>query len=362
MKEKKNNIMEEGKVNYTLPSCEFKEENEVIEVKDNNNNNKNKKKRRKKKKKSNWPFYIVFLIGFLILMYPKISDFYYKVESKTQVADFSKEKDLIPTEDIKKRMELARIYNETLNNKITKDPYINKDTIEDARREYARMLEVKEKIGFIQIPTLNLELPIYAGTSEEVLQKGVGHLEGTSLPIGGNSTHTVLPAHAGLPKTELFTNINKLKVGDKFYIHNIAETLAYQVDDIVVIDPGDFSKLTVVPGHDYVTLLTCTPVPVNSHRLLVRGHRVEYVKEVDERIIADNKISFTYKYLFYLAIGVVVVLLLILINLLINYFKLKRETVRESLEETNLALENKENEKHNEKENNKVDNRDNHDE
>ena len=140
------------------------------------------------------------------------------------------------------------------------------------------MLEVREMIGHIEIPKIGQDLPVYAGTSEEVLQKGVGHLEGTSLPVGGNSTHSVLTAHSGLPEATLFTELRKLEIGDKFYIHNIKEILAYQVDQIKVVEPTDFNDLLIDPGHDYVTLLTCTPLMINTHRLLVRGHRVEYVQ------------------------------------------------------------------------------------
>lgn len=134
------------------------------------------------------------------------------------------------------------------------------------------------------IPSLDLSLPIYAGTSESVLQKGVGHMEGTSLPIGGESTHSILTAHTGLNTARMFTDIDKLKKGDIFLIENIKETLAYKVDSIQVIEPTDFSQLVIVPKEDYVTLLTCTPYMVNSHRLLVRGVRTEYTKKsVDEQ-------------------------------------------------------------------------------
>ena len=128
------------------------------------------------------------------------------------------------------------------------------------------------------------------------------------MPIGGNSTHTVITAHSGLPTAKLFTDIKDLKEGDRFYIHNIAETLAYEVDQIKVVEPSNFEDLLVVPGHDYATLLTCTPIGINSHRLLVRGHRVPYDKAVDDQFVADNKKDFLYKYAF---IAVVVLILLL---------------------------------------------------
>lgn len=211
-------------------------------------------------------------------------------------------------------MKLAFAFNDSLNNVVKEDPY-SAEMKKKGRAEYARMLEVHEKIGHVQIPTIDVDIPIYAGTSEDVLQIGAGHLEGTSLPVGGNSTHSVITAHSGLPEAKLFSDLQKVKIGDKFYVHNIKEILAYQVDQIDVIDPSDFSKLLVVPGHDYVTLLTCTPIMINTHRLLVRGHRVEYVPEVEERIIAENKTSFTYRYLFYASLILIIILLIIVVYL-----------------------------------------------
>ncbi|MDU7299172.1 MAG: class C sortase, partial [Finegoldia magna] len=172
-----------------------------------------------------------------------------------------------------------------------------------------RMLEVKEKIGHVEIPKINQDLPMYAGTSEDVLQIGIGHLEGTSLPIGGNNTHAVLTAHSGLPTAKLFTDLKMMKIGDKFYVHNIFGTLAYQVDQIKIVDPSNFNDLLIVKGHDYCTLLTCTPIMINSHRLLVRGHRVPYVPAVDEALIADNKASYIYRYLFYVSLVIIAILL-----------------------------------------------------
>ncbi len=190
-------------------------------------------------------------------------------------------------EEIDRRIRLAKIYNDSLGNVVLKDPYSEEEK-EKAFENYAQMLELRTKIGIVTIPSIDVELPIYAGTNEEILQKGVGHLEGTSLPIGGESTHTVLTAHSGLPSARLFTDLQKVKMGEKFYIDNIAGTLAYQVDHIDVIDPSDFSQLLVVPEKDYATLLTCTPIMINTHRLIVRGHRVPYVPEVDEANMKDK--------------------------------------------------------------------------
>ena len=258
-----------------------------------------------------WLPRLLFLIGFFVLSYPIFSQWYYRVESSNQIVDFDSAKDALNLEEIEERMRLARAYNDSLVNVVESDPYIKKEH-DSGRKEYARMLEVHEKIGYVEIPVIDCRVPIYAGTAEEVLQKGAGHLEGTSLPIGGNSTHSVITAHTGLPTAKLFTDLNKVKIGDKFYVHNIAEVLAYQVDQILVVPPEDFSELLIVPGHDYCTLLTCTPYMINTHRLLVRGHRIDYVPAVEEGYIVENQASMRYKYLFYGALGVIVLLLLLI--------------------------------------------------
>lgn len=273
-----------------------------------------KKKLKKKRLRNNILFSIIFLIGLLVLAYPQVSRIYYRIEANEQVANFEKGKSEINQKEIDERMKLAEAYNQSLNNKDLEDPY-DAETRKLGMAHYAKMLEIHEKIGVVEIPSIDIKIPLYAGTSETVLQMGAGHLENTSLPIGGNSAHSVISAHSGLPTARLFSDLEKMKIGDKFYIHNIKETLAYVVDDISVIEPTDFSKLLIVPGHDYVTLLTCTPYMINTHRLLVRGHRVEYVPEVEERIIAENKASFTYKYLFYSALAVIALLLIYLLFL-----------------------------------------------
>ena len=241
----------------------------------------------KKKKKSNKLFIFIFILGLAIMTYPMISNWYYRIESNNQVADYKEARDLLSDEEIQRRLRLAKIYNDNLGNVTPKDPYSEEEK-HKAIENYAQMLELRTKIVVISIPSIDVELPIYAGTNEEILQKGAGHLEGTSLPIGGESTHTVITAHSGLPSARLFTDLQKVKMGEKFYIDNIAGTLAYEVDHIDVIDPSDFSQLLVVPEKDYATLLTCTPIMINTHRLIVRGHRVPYVPEVDEKVKEDK--------------------------------------------------------------------------
>ncbi|WP_276880648.1 class C sortase [Anaerococcus tetradius] len=274
-------------------------------------NKQNKKVKKKPNRRAKWTFRFVFLIGLLVALYPLVNRIYYRIDSNNQVNVFNEGVNKIDTAEIERRMGLARAYNDSLVNNVSEDPYA-KDKHAKGRAEYARMLEVHEMIGHVEIPKINQDLPIYAGTSEEVLQKGVGHLEGTSLPIGGNSTHSVLTAHSGLPEATLFTHLNELEIGDKFYVHNIAEILAYQVDQIKVIEPSNFSDLLISPGHDYVTLLTCTPIMINSHRLIVRGHRVPYVPAVDEELIRTTKANWIFRLLFFLALFLIIVLIVYL--------------------------------------------------
>lgn len=241
----------------------------------------------KKKKKSNKLFIFIFILGLAILSYPMISNWYYRIEANNQVADFKEARELLSDEEIQRRLRLAQIYNDNLGNVTPKDPYSEEEK-HKALENYAQMLELRTKIGTIEIPSIDVDLPIYAGTNEEILQKGCGHLEGTSLPIGGKSSHTVITAHSGLPSARLFTDLQKVEMGDKFYINYIGGVLAYQVDHIDVIEPSDFQQLLVVPEKDYATLLTCTPIMINTHRLIVRGHRVPYVPEVDDANMKDT--------------------------------------------------------------------------
>lgn len=234
----------------------------------------------KKVIRKNLPFILIFILGMGIFSYPFISQKYYDIKSDEEIVVFNKAKDEISKEDLEKRMELAKTYNETLDPSKLVDPY--DDRVKQAKAEYAKMLEAHEMLGHVEIPKIAVDIPVYAGTSEEVLQKGAGHLEGTSLPIGGNSTHTVITAHRGLPNALLFRNLNQMTEGDIFYIHNIKETLAYKVDKIQVIEPWDFDPILVTENKDYATLLTCTPYMINSHRLLIRGYRIDYTQAIDD--------------------------------------------------------------------------------
>lgn len=269
----------------------------------------------KSKRKRTWPFKLIFILGFLVLMYPTVSRLYYRVDSTQQVSTFDSEKKSLSDEEVKRRIDLAQAFNDSLVNSVSEDPYA-KDRHTKGRAEYARMLELHEQIGHIQIPSIDVDIPIRAGTSEDVLQVAAGHLEGTSLPIGGNSTHTVITAHSGLPTAKLFSDLKNVKLGERFYIHNLKETIAYEVDQILVVEPSNFDDLLIVPGHDYATLLTCTPIMINTHRLLVRGHRVDYDEAIDDAFILSNRTHFKYKYMFMTDMAFVALMLI-----LISYYK-----------------------------------------
>lgn len=275
-------------------------------VENSSETTKNTNKKTRKRRKKQWPFLVVFILGLLVMSYPLVSRFYYRIESTQQVEYFDDEKKKLTEAEVRKRIELAHAFNKSLNNVISTDPYVKK-RMEAGRQEYARMLEINELIGHVEIPKIDTDIPIYAGTVEDVLQKGAGHLEGTSLPVGGSSTHTVITAHSGLPTAKLFTDLSKLKVGDKFFIHNLSQVLAYEVDQIRTVEPSNFSDLLIIPHKDYATLLTCTPIMINTHRLLVRGHRVAYKPHEFDSLNKKNKKIFWLK-----TMGFVLLLLLII--------------------------------------------------
>lgn len=272
----------------------------------------------KEKFKKNWKIILLFITGLLIASYPIISNWYYTVENNNQIVDFKEAVDEMSQAEIDERIDLARAYNETLDPSKLADPYTDRE--KKGVENYARMLEAREKIGYLDVPKINQQIPVYAGTSEDVLQKACGHLEGTSLPIGGKSTHSVITAHRGLPQVKLFRDLDKMEVGDVFYYTNVKETLAYQVDQILVIEPWNFDPVLVVDGKDYMTLLTCTPYMINSHRLLVRGHRIPYVPEEKEE--AEDKAKFNYKDL--IVPGFVILLLIIIIFIYIKRRRRRR--------------------------------------
>lgn len=285
-----------------------------------------------KQTRSRLIFMAIFTLGLLIFSYPLISQKYYEIKAEDEVITFTKAAKELAPEDLDKRMALAAAYNRTLDPSRLADPYT--DMEKAGRAEYARMLEVEEMLGHIRIPKIQVDIPIRAGSSEDVLQKGAGHLEGTSLPIGGDSTHTVITAHRGLPNAKLFRNLDQLAYGDIFYITNIKETIAYKVDKIQVVEPSDFEPVLVVERKDYATLLTCTPYMINSHRLLVRGVRIPYQEAIDDGVANTPRAMFDF-------FRMVLVLIPIIIILLLTLFREKKRTDNLSKELREIEERNK---------------------
>lgn len=215
---------------------------------------------------------VVLLIGVGVMAYPSVSDYWNSLHQSEAIASYIEEVEDLTSEQYEAVLEEAQEYNEYL---AAKDNQWEWDDAED--EWYFSQLKVgtSSVIATIEIPSVDISLPIYLGTSDGVLQVGVGHVEGSSLPIGGKGTHAVLSGHRGLISAKLFTDLADVVVGDLFYINVLNETLTYEVDQILIVLPEDISALEIDPNEDYVTLVTCTPKGVNTHRLLVRGHRVD---------------------------------------------------------------------------------------
>lgn len=230
---------------------------------------------------------IVLLVAFSVLLYPTVSNYLYEKNSSRVVSKYDEAVVKLSQAEKEKMLEDARQYNEEmLGNLELLDPFSPVKNEMDAR--YTSLLDVDGSgmMGYVCIPKIDVELPVYHGTSETVLQSGVGHFEGTSLPVGGENTHTVLTGHRGLPSKLLFTQLDDLETGDVFYVKVLGEKFAYEIDQILTVLPEETDELSIVSGEDYATLVTCTPYAINTHRLLVRGHRVPYeealAKESDE--------------------------------------------------------------------------------
>ena len=275
-----------------------------------------------KRKLSGLLFGLLFLTGLGILCYPTLSDQWNTYRQNRLITTYEEAVSVLEPEDYSREWEAARAFDAQLpRNNLYGDVFgEGEGDLEDT--EYWKVLNISGDgvMGYLSIPKINLKLSIYHGTGEAILQTGVGHLNGTKLPIGGESTHSVLAAHRGLPSARLFTDIDQLYKGDRIYIHILDETLAYEVDQILpMIDKDDMAALEealqIEEGKDYITLFTCTPYGVNSHRLLVRGSRVAY--EGEEEIIStpvETMLEAVQNYyMIYLILGLTVTILMILI-------------------------------------------------
>lgn len=249
---------------------------------------------------------ITSIIGLLLLLYPKFSNYWNLKTSTKAINSYNEQLENIKEKDLFEEIEKATKYNENLLNR--NNQYVLSN---DLKNEYKALVNIAGDgmMGYVDIPSIDVSLPIYHGTSESILQHGIGHIEWSSLPVGGQSTHSVISGHRGLSSAKLFTDLDKIREGDIFSVTVLNNQLYYEVDQIRTVEPNDASELVIVDEEDYITLVTCTPYGINTHRLLVRGHRIssagmgaiviaEAVK-IDEIIVA-----------FYLLIPILLVLYL----------------------------------------------------
>lgn len=224
-----------------------------------------------KKRKSTIILLISFFIGLSVLLYPTISSYWNSKTQSEAIIDYESMLAQYKPEDYSGLFEAADRYNQALRK--LNDPYLDYAQVPD----YHSILNIggSGMIGYITVPKISQELPVYHGTSEGVLSVAVGHVEGSSLPVGGESTHSVVSAHRGLPTAVLFTHLDRMEIGDTFHFTILDRTITYEVDQIRIVEPNDTSLIQVVEGKDYCTLLTCTPYGINTQRLLVRGHQVD---------------------------------------------------------------------------------------
>ena len=281
-----------------------------------------------KKKAGNLVICIIFLAGLFLLLYPFVANQWNNYRQKQLISGYEQvvsEKEAAEGIDYDAERKKAEEYNEALLPCVLPDSFALAES-SGVDPVYMNTLNIAgdEMMGSVEIPKINIKIPIYHTTEEEVLNKGAGHLEGSSLPVGGANTHAVISAHRGLPSASLFTDLDQMKVGDHFLLHVLDETLCYEVDKISVVKPEDTTALAVEDGQDLVTLLTCTPYGVNTERLLVRGHRVPYVEEeVKEEKTVLSGSSLHTNYLLWVFVGLSVTALFVFV-LYLKETKLKR--------------------------------------
>lgn len=281
-----------------------------------------------KKKAGNLVIGIIFLAGLSLLLYPFVANQWNNYRQKQLISGYEQvvsDKEAAEGIDYDAERKKAEDYNEALLPCVLPDSFALAES-SGVDPVYMNTLNIAgdEMMGSVEIPKINIKIPIYHTTEEDVLNKGAGHLEGSSLPVGGANTHAVISAHRGLPSASLFTDLDQMKVGDHFLLHVLDETLCYEVDKISVVKPEDTSALAVEDGQDLVTLLTCTPYGVNTERLLVRGHRVPYVEEeVKEEKTVLSGSSLHTNYLLWVFVGLSVTALFVFVLYLMET-KLKR--------------------------------------
>lgn len=245
-----------------------------------------------KKKNNNWTtvfLVLLLLAGVSLLLYPSLSDYWNSMHQTRAIASYAETVSQLDTAQYDEMWKAAQDYNRSLAQRETAFALTD-----EQKAAYESLLDVSGLgvMGYIEIPEIDCSLPIYHGTEESVLQVAVGHLEWSNLPVGGEGTHCVLSGHRGLPSAKLFTNLDKLAVGDTFLLRVLDEVLTYEIDQILIVEPEQVDALGIVPGEDYCTLVTCTPYGINTHRLLVRGHRVENTPEAARMHVTADATQF----------------------------------------------------------------------
>lgn len=231
---------------------------------------------------------VIFAAGLSLLLYPTVSNFYNSYRQSQMIREYSGQLQQLEEDAYQELLEQAQSYNSDL---LTRPNHFA--LTPELEERYWQLLDAGGQgvMGYLEIPVIDLTLPIGHGTGDDVLETSVGHLSWSSLPVGGESTHCVLSGHRGLPSAELFTNLDRLEPGDEFYIHVLGRTLTYRVDHMAVVEPTDYSLLGIETGKDYVTLMTCTPYGINSHRLLIRGCRVAEQEDDSGMLTVRNEVS-----------------------------------------------------------------------
>ena len=254
---------------------------------------------------------LLFMAGLSLLLYPFVANQWNSYRQSKLISSYDEQVAQMEASgeiDYSRQWQKADEYNQSLKPAILPDSFAVAAASEE-NEQYMSCLNLTDDgmMGYVEIPKINVKLPIFHTTEEEVLQQAAGHLEGSSLPVGGEDTHTVISAHRGLPSAALFTDLDKLAEGDHFLLYILDDVLCYQVDRITVVEPEDTSALSVEEGQDFATLLTCTPYGINSHRLLVRGRRAEYVESVMEEVPKSLLgISVHTSYLLWIIVGLAV--------------------------------------------------------
>lgn len=300
-----------------------------------NTTKKSPPKKRKRKRKVNigkiFAVFVTVCLSLGLMLYPFISNYFSEKHAQSVVNTIEKAADNADVNQYKDELKAAQKYNKVLaTGKIKlKDPF-DESAEDKEEKEYKSLLNMTDDgvMGFIKIPCIDVSLPIYHGTSEAVLEIGAGHLQGTSLPIGGESTHSVITGHTGLSSAKLFTDLTELEEGDMFFLNVMGEKLAYKIDQITKVLPEEISNLKIENGKDYCTLVTCTPYGVNTHRLLVRGERTDYVEATEDQSnfeVKKTKSQWQEEYIKSIIIASIGFILMIIVLVSVRYILYKKQ-------------------------------------